>query len=209
MPKNQIHLHICDDHPLIATSIHNLFKDNLLFKSISSSISKLELFDALKQSTPDILILDINVNGVNMLDELPSIKEICADVKIIILTSYDSQNLLREAMKLGVDAYLYKNTDIHELLEAIDSLIKNEVYVSSGTNKEFQHKDGFELVGSLTDREKEVIRFLLEGSPNKKIADNLKISVTTVQTHRRNIYKKLNLKGIGELMSFAFENKLH
>ena len=175
-----IKLHICDDHPLIATSIISLLKDNSLFKSISSSISKLELFDALKHSTPDILILDINVNGVNMFDELPSIKEICAHVKIIILTSYDSQNLLREAMKLGVDAYLYKNTDIQELLEAIDSLIKNEVYVSSGTKKEFQHKDGFELAGSLTDREKEVIRLLLEGSPNKKIADNLKISVTTV-----------------------------
>lgn len=202
-------IHICDDHPLIRRSLTQLLEGVGIFSEITSSSTRAELFDALRSQCPDFLILDLNVHGVNMLDELTSIRNGFPTLKILVLTSYDSQNLLREAMKLGVDAYLYKNTDIHELLEAIDSLIKNEVYVSSGTNKEFQHKDGFELVGSLTDREKEVIRFLLEGSPNKKIADNMNISVTTVQTHRRNIYKKLNLKGIGELMSFAFEHKLH
>ncbi len=205
---NIMYLHICDDHPLIIKSIAALFNENALFSKISTSSSKHELFNRLLPLAPDILILDINVNGVNMLDDIQQLKELAPRMKIIIFTSYDSQLILREALKTGVHAYVNKNTDEHELLEVIRTVLDNDTYVTGRKHKAFVEKDNFELVLELSEREKEIIRCLLEGNPNKKIAEILNISVTTVQTHRRNIYKKLNLKGIGELMSFAVAYKL-
>lgn len=204
-----MHLHICDDHPLITKSIATLFEGHALFSKISTSSSKSELFAQLQSHTPDLVILDINVNGRDMLDEIDNIKRAAPKMKIIILTSYDSQLMLRKALKTGIHAYLNKNTDENELLEAINTVTANDIYITSGKTRPFNHKDNFELVQGLSEREKEVIRFLLEGNPNKKIADIMNISVTTVQTHRRNIYKKLNLQGIGELISFAVEHKLY
>lgn len=204
-----MHLHICDDHPLIIKSIASLFEHNDFFAHVSTSSSKGQLFDFLQNQSPDFLILDINIKGHNMLDELVNIKQLSSEVKIIILTSYDSQLMLRKALKNGVHAYLNKNTDEEELFEAIRTISKNEIYVASGKTRDFSENDNFQMILELSDREKEVIHLLLDGNPNKKIAEKMKISVTTVQTHRRNIYKKLNLQGIGELMSFAVENKLY
>jgi DNA-binding NarL/FixJ family response regulator len=204
-----MHLHICDDHPLIIKSIATLFDGHKLFSQISKSSSKRELFLQLQKQTPDILILDININGVNMLDEIQNIKQHAPEIKIIILTSYDSQIMLRKALKTGIHAYLNKNTDENELLNAIRSISSNEIYITSGKTRQFVANDNFQMIQELSEREKQVIQLLLEGNPNKSMAEKLKISVTTVQTHRRNIYKKLNLQGIGELMSFAVEHKLY
>lgn len=204
-----MHLHICDDHPLIIKSIASLFEGQSQFSKISNSSTKLELLTALHNKAPDILILDVNLNGVNMLDELKTIKELAPKTKVIILTSYDSETFLRKAIKNGVHAYLNKNTDASELKAAIESVTTNELYIGNGKTKQFNHKDSFELIEELSEREKEVIQCLVEGNPNKKIADYLNISITTVQTHRRNIYRKLNLQGIGDLMSFAAKHKLY
>ena len=204
-----MHLHICDDHPLIIKSIASLFEGHALFSKISNSSTKPELLTALHSHAPDILILDVNLNGVNMLDEMKTIKELVPDTKVIILTSYDSETLLRKAIKNGVHAYLNKNTDANELKAAIESVTAHDLYIGIGKTKPFNQKDNFELIEELSEREKEVIQCLLEGNPNKKIADILNISITTVQTHRRNIYRKLNLQGIGDLMSFAAKHKLY
>jgi DNA-binding NarL/FixJ family response regulator len=204
-----MHLYICDDHPLITKSIATLFNGHALFSKISSSSSKNELFTQIQWEVPDILILDINLKGVNMIEEVGQMKQVAPQMKILILTSYDSQSIMRKALKKGVHAYLNKNTDEGELLEAIYAMISNEIYVTTGKSRQFNQIDNFEMSQNLSEREKEVIQLLLEGNPNKKIADMMNISVTTVQTHRRNIYKKLNLQGIGELMSFAVQNKLY
>jgi DNA-binding NarL/FixJ family response regulator len=204
-----MHLHICDDHPLIIKSLTALFEDSAFFSEISFSSSKNDLFAQLHNKEADVLILDVNVNGVNMLDEIENITCVAPKMKILVLTSYDVQWMLRNALKLGVHAYLNKNTDEHELFEAVRTILNGEIYVSKGNKRLFEQKDNFQLSQELSEREREVIRLLLQGNPNKRISEVMKISVTTVQTHRRNIYKKLNLKGIGELMSFAVEQGLY
>jgi DNA-binding NarL/FixJ family response regulator len=209
MDFSKIDIHICDDHAFYIASIKQLMEELKIFNSVSSSSSKIELLNHLKIHSVDILFLDINVAKINMLDEIGQIRKLRPLVKIIILSSYDSQNIIREAISKKADAYLFKNTEKDEILYTIDCVLKNITYISSGCKKDFSFKDNFQLINELTSREKEIIRLLSLGYPNKKISETLKISVTTVQTHRRNIYQKLNLKGVGELVSFAFENNLN
>ena len=204
-----ISLHICDDHPLVASSIIGVLQNQPQFKHLSSSISKASLFSALqREEKPDVLILDVNVNGFNMLDEIPAIKVICPEIKIIILTSYESQSLLRDAILHGVHGFLNKNTEMSELLAVIETIGSGQVYISSSAYQGFKYKDRFELLLTLSSREKEIVGLLIAGHPNKSIAELLQISVTTVQTHRRNIYKKLELNGIRELMVLAMDINL-
>ncbi len=201
-------LHICDDHELIISSLEIMLGDVDFINSITKSNCKEELFLCLAEKNVDLLILDINIHGVNMLEVIPQIRISYPELKIILLTTYDSQHFKNVALQLKVNAYLYKNTQKDEVLHAINCVMNGKVYFSSGIFPTFQHKDNFELINELTKREVEILKCLTKGFTNQKIAEELNISITTVQTHRRNLKAKLNLKGSGEMITFLLENKL-
>jgi len=205
---DSITVHICDDHPLIIQSVNHLLSLDDRFQVVSTSSNKQSLIAHLKADCPHVLILDVNLHGANMLDVLSEIKEFCPKVKIIILTSYESNALMNRAFDLGVHAFLNKNTDVNELKNALEKVLTNKIYSHSSQVFLGTISGDFQLHPELTHREREIIKLLIDGFPNKKISDRLNISLATVQTHRRNIYKKLNLKGIGELIAFAYENNI-
>ncbi len=202
-------IHICDDHQLITESLVYMLESELFIERISVSRTAGALFESLRKELPEVIILDINVNKVNMLERIKDIRLIHPDCKIIILSAYDSPGIIRKAIQEKVDAYLFKTAPREEILEALHAVWTGKVYVSGAPKKnQSEFDDPFQLIESLSEREKEVIRCLVKGYPNKKISDELHISITTVQTHRRNIYRKLNLRGVGELVSFALNNQI-
>jgi len=202
-------LHICDDHELITSSLEIMLGDVDFINSITKSNCKEELLLCLAENNINILILDINVNGINMLEIIPQIKSGYPELKIILLTTYDSQYFKNAALQLNVNAYLFKNTQKEEVLHAINCVLNNKVYYSSGNFSAFQHKDNFELINELTKREIEILKYLAKGCSSQKIAEELSISIATVQTHRKNLKSKLNLKGTGEMITFLIENNLN
>jgi DNA-binding NarL/FixJ family response regulator len=207
--NNGIHLHVCDDHELITESVTYLLKDVQAIKKITVSNRKAELFDFINKNPVDVLVLDINLMGENMLNNLPVIKKIRPDSRVVVLTTYNSPAIIKESMDLGVDGFVSKNTKKEELTYCIEQVLEGKRYVSRERRKEFVFKDNFELLNQLTEREIEVLKCLTKGYTNKRIADELNISVLTVQTHRKNMYSKLNLRGVNELVSFAYENNLY
>ena len=204
-----LHIHVCDDHDLILKSIFNLLKDIPKIRKITESNSKKDLLDFIRKNPVEVLILDVNLKGENMLRSLPDIKKIRPESKLILLTTYDSPSIVKEAMDLDVDGFVSKNTNKEELTFCIEQVLEGKRYVSRERRKEFVFKDNFELLQQLTEREIEVLKCLTKGYTNKRIADELNISILTVQTHRKNMYSKLNLRGVNELVSFAYENNLY
>jgi DNA-binding NarL/FixJ family response regulator len=208
-PTATIRLHICDDHELITSSVLHLLAAFGQASELTVSHSKRELIDFLTTNPVDVLILDINMHGENMLSHLGEVKNLRPEMKIVLLTTYDSPAIIKEAMDFGVEGFVSKNTNKEELTYCLEQVIQGNRYVSRERRKEFVFKDNFERLKQLTEREIEVLKCLTKGYTNKRIADELNISILTVQTHRKNMYSKLNLRGVNELVSFAYENNLY
>jgi DNA-binding NarL/FixJ family response regulator len=199
---------ICDDHELISTSLSLILSDFELVSSVHTVSTCKELFFKLNHQKFDVLILDLNVKGENMLEKIEQIKAIAPEMKILILTSYDAPSFKRDALSKGVNAYLDKNSDKEQILCALRTILEGGTYLSSEISKEKKLKDSFEVLSELTSREIEIIRLLVKGYTNQKIADELNISIHTVQTHRKNLKHKLDIKTTGDLVALAYAGNL-
>lgn len=209
MPKQIV---ICDDHLLFLNGISELLKNtgNNYFIHKFSDVHACR--QHLMQNAADVFICDLNINhndGFLLLEELRSQLK---NTKTIILTAYYEDFLIQKAKKLGVDAFLKKETPAEELIEVIESGKRKEFY----TNKNY--KQGNSVYSSMDNpiinkfriskQEKEIIKLIIKGLTSKEIADVLFISITTVTTHRKNIHRKLEISNSSSLIKFAHENNL-
>lgn len=208
MKKRSIKILVADDHSLIIGSISSILLDIDNVYKVYKAKSKSELFSVLTKEFIDLIFLDINMNGINMLDHIEQIRDIHPKIIIIILTSYSSLSIVNEAIEKKVDAFLHKNTDKDEILFALNRVLNGEKYMSIEVKHSDRLKDGFQLAKKLTSQELKLIKLLAKGYTNSKISKILHISIYTVQTHRKNIHKKLGVKSVNELIAFAYENKL-
>ena len=209
MPKQIV---ICDDHLLFLNGISELLKNTgnnyCIFKFSDVHSCRQHLI----QHTADVFICDLNINhndGFLLLEEL---KSQLKNTKTIILTAYYEDFLIHTAKKLGVDAFLKKETPAEELIEVIEAGKSKGFY----TNKNY--KQGNSVYSTMDNpiinkfriskQEKEIIKLIIKGLTSKEIADVLFISITTVTTHRKNIHRKLEISNSSSLIKFAHENNL-
>lgn len=205
---------IADDHLLFGSGISSLFTgagyqvvgtvekgDDVLYKVIST--------------TPDILILDLNMPRKNGLEVLKEVRDYSSQIIILVVTMYDDPSLIRAVKRDGGNAYFLKNCDQKELLNAAASLMKDDFYLSESVDMEHQQEhfnlveeDEFSTVVKLTSREKEILKLLVVGLSSNEIGIELNISPETVKTHRKNMLKKLSFNKVSELVSYAFRNNL-
>jgi len=208
MKKSSIKILVADDHSLIIDSITSILLEIDDGFKVYIAKSKSELLSVMAKEFIDLIFLDINMNGVNMLDHVEQIRDIHPKVIIIILTSYSSLSIVNDAIEKKVDAFLHKNTDKDEIKFALNRVLNGKKYMSIEVNRKEKLKDGFQLAKQLTSQELKLIKLLAKGYTNSKISRILHISIYTVQTHRKNIHKKLGVKSVNELIAFAYENKL-
>lgn len=201
-------IHACDDHEIVTNGIMNVLSE-IKNVNFSYSNSKENLLEHLKKHIINILILDINVKSQNMLTVIPDLKSLQQNLKVILFTNYNSGEILKEVLKYDINGFLDKTVSTKEFLTCIYAVLENKKYISYESKKNMFLKDKYELLQELTERELDVLKLLVKGKTNKQIADDLFISVLTVQTHRKNMYQKLQLKGVNELVSFAYENNLY
>jgi DNA-binding NarL/FixJ family response regulator len=193
---------------------HELFNDGL--KSLLSSEPNIEIvgqvFDAksvlyeIQKLSPQLLFLDVNFPDGNGIELSKIIVKDYPQIKIILLTMYDDNTLLKEAKKVGVHGYMLKNTSKKELLNGIQLVMNGETYFDTISKPLEEVNEVFSKKYALTEREIEVIRYVRDGLDSYQIADKVSLSYHTIKTHRRNIHFKIGTSTTPEMIRFANEN---
>lgn len=194
---NTIRLIITDDHNLFIDGLKLLLKDEQDVEVAEIANDGKELLKILSGTRADIVLLDINMPNLNGLDTARIIKQNHPQVKIILLSTYNDEHLIEKAKKLGANGYLLKTTNKEELLQTIKLVASGQAcfpYRQPQQKNEFDEKDDFLKQFNLTRRELEILQLIKREWTNQQIADKLYLSIYTVETHRKNIMQKLNLK---------------
>lgn len=214
----KIRLILVDDHQLVRAGIANLLSGEPGFEIIGEAAEAKELFDLLKQSQPDIAILDIALPGMSGIEITKKLHNDFPGIRILILSMHTSEEFIFNAINSGARGYLPKNTSRKELIEAIYAIQRGEEFfaesISNVILKSYIKKaksdapDDDNKEGLLSRREIEVLRLFAEGLTNQEIADKLFISIRTVESHKNHIMARLELKTTVDLVKFAIRNNI-
>jgi DNA-binding NarL/FixJ family response regulator len=199
---------IADDHSLLREAIKKCIEGVPGLKVIGEAGDGLELMQLLSRTTPDLIILDISMPNLPGLDAAKRIKGQNPVIKILILTMHKFGEFLRRALALGIEGYLLKENALGDLVTAIQTIRRGEIYISSLLGgKLFREGSGSKMVGEvLSPREIGILKLVAQGKSSKEIAESLSLSIMTVYNHRVNIKNKLHLKKNAELVRYALEN---
>lgn len=210
-----IRILLADDHSIILDGIRAMLESNTSIEIIGEAKNGAEVIEIASKLNPDVIIMDISMPVLSGIEATKEIKKINNKIKIIILTQHENNEYIVQLFKVGADGYLLKNSKKTELLEAIKSVMINERYVGKNASKllinnysQSSDKSNDDKKVTLTNREVEIIKMIAEDLSNQEIGEKLKISTRTVETHRRNIMQKLNLKSAVALVRYALQNNL-
>lgn len=199
---------IADDHKVFLESLAIVVSQNPIYEVIGTAINGKETLDLL-QFPVDLVLCDLNMPGNFKLELIRSIKTNFPLVKILVITMYDQRRIIRQLNRLGVDGYLPKGFGLDELFLGIEQVRRGKRFYrqipesQSGAKKV---EDDFAKKFKLTSREMEVLQLIAKDCSSKEISQQLKVSVATVATHRKNLMRKLNLHSASALTKFAVEN---
>ena len=210
-----IKLCITDDHPLILEGLRMVLHDQQEIQVVRTCMSGEELIQYLDEgSLPDIILLDINMPGINGIQACAQIKKNHSGIKVIGLSMNAENHLVKLMMKNGADGYLHKNSGADEIIQAIQDVMQGRIYVSEEISSNLlQAKNLAPLVSNspfprLSAREKEILGLIIDEKTTQEIAQQLFIGFGTVETHRRNIMIKLGVKNTAGLVRTALEYNL-
>lgn len=202
---------LVDDHQIVLDGLRDILEPIADCIIVGSASNGREAISALAATQPDLLLMDLNMPGMDGLEALSEIRRRFPQLKVVILTMYDSVELARQVLSLGANGYLLKEHGKEELLTALRQVAAGGQYISEKIRHQMQPKeerfsDDFQKKLSLTQRELEILRLIARSYTNKEIADKLFLSELTVQTHRRNLKRKLKAEHTADLVRFAYEH---
>lgn len=213
--ENKIKLMLVDDHLIVRDGIKALLSGDEKFEIIGEADSGSHFFALLKTKVPDVVLLDINLPDTSGIEITKKLASDYPDIKVVVLSMYNSEDYIFNAVKAGAKAYLPKTTNRRELQEAVVAVYRGEEYFSQSISnvilRSFIQQAKNEENGKgnqLTTRETEILKLFAEGSSNTEIADQLFISVRTVESHKNHIMQKLELKSTVDLIKFAIKNNI-
>ena len=207
-----IRILIIDDHPLVSDGVATMVKGVEYLEVMGACKSGKDALDFLSGNDPDIILLDINLPDIDGLELCSQIRKTNKTVKIIGLTSTNEAGIITQFLAKGGNGYLLKNMERDELLAAIDEVMNEKIFLSKAANQKILEQyhtvsDALKSTPVLTRREKEILQLLYEGLTGPQIADKLFLSPFTVETHRKNLMQKLNVKSTQLMLRYAKENK--
>ena len=214
--KSPVSILIADDHTILRAGIRSLLDtvpDFLVVGEVSNGKDAIHQAGELK---PDVLLSDLSMPKTNGTEAIQRIKSRYPDIKILVLTVHKTEEYVHAALKAGANGYVLKEDTSDELINAIQNVALGKTYLSPGIcNKVvmgYLADPGQENISTsmdlLTTREREVMKLIAEGYRNKDVADYLSISLKTVEKHRSNMMKKLDLHSASGITSFAIKNGL-
>lgn len=213
-----VNILLVDDHPMIRHGIKALLNDVDIKVTGEASNGK-EAIEAYKDGNYDLIVMDIKMPEMDGVEATKELKKIDSDVKILALSMYDEHRFITKMLQAGAKGYILKNTGKEELVNAITKIISGENYfspeVSNIMMSRFMNEKSETLRRStpnfnvtLTKRETEIIRMIANEMTNSEIAGELNISPRTVDTHRRNLLQKLDVKNTAGLVRYALQNDI-
>ena len=207
---SEIRVVLADDHPIVRDGIRKLLTDSIGIKIIGEAEDGEEAYRQVIETTPDVLLLDMELPGIHGVDLTKRLIEEGVKVKILALSSYNDKGYISEMLALGASGYLIKDEVPKNIVDAIRGVahgeqgwvsrevaaILSQMAIDGGTNHE------------LTDREEEVLKLVVQGKTNREIGYELEISEKTVEKHLNNVFEKLDVRSRVEAAVFAVQNKL-
>lgn len=199
---------IVDDHQMVVDGLQSLLYNVPQMKVVGQTNNPLHVLPFLKTTKVDLLITDINMVEMSGIELTRLVKAEFPLIKIICLSMFSDQLAIKEMIMAGVDAYILKNTGKEELLEAIDTVLKGKSFFSKEITQQLVNNINENVVSKLTNREIEIICLIEKEYGNKQIADKLFISERTVETHRKNIFRKTETQSIVGLIKYAYAHRI-
>ncbi len=206
---------LADDHAMMRGGLRMLLEQNAELAVVGEAEDGRETVRLVKKLSPDVVVMDIAMPDMNGIE---ATRQIVADhpgVKVIALSMHSDRHFVSEMLKAGATAYLLKQCAVDELLAAIKTVLKNQTYLSpciSGVVVDHfvrsSSKSEPSAFSHLTDREREVLQLMAEGKSSKVIANQLNLSIKTIETHRMKIMEKLNIHTVAELTKYAIREGL-
>ena len=210
-----ISVFIADDHPIFRKGLCEVIGHDPLLRIVGQAAHGEEALRLVMELQPDVAILDINMPKLSGLQVARILNDRQSATKLVLLTMHQDEDLLDEALALGVSAYVLKESAVEDLLSAVQAVMAGQSFISPTIAALLmkRRKMGDELrrekpgLDKLTPSERRILRLIAEDRTTKEIADALGVSPRTVETHRQNMSHKLHLSGSHSLLKFAFDNK--
>lgn len=205
MTSTPIRLLIVDDHALVREGLKTLFDSTETLQVIGEAASAAAALALVNSLQPHLVITDIGMREMNGLQLTAALYKDHPEIAILVLSMYDNPEYVRQALQAGARGYVLKDAPANEILNAIDAVIAGSVFISPMLMPQMLQTSHPSDI--LTAREREILQELAHGNSSKDIANKLNLSVRTVETHRLNLRRKLNIEGQAELIKYAVEHK--
>jgi len=196
---------ICEDHPMYTEGLINAFKDKCDILGVFKDGQSVLNFFSRNHKSVDVLLLDLNLPIKNGFEVIQSLRENGFSNKILVLSMHDDKYLIDKAKKLGANAFCNKNISNIELFKAVNQLNHNTFFVHDS----LEHANKFNVSVikgvQLTKKEKEIIAQFVEGKKAKDVALEMNVSINTINYHKKNVYKKLEINTSSELLKYYYE----
>ena len=208
---------IVDDHPLLRRGVRDVIAEHSQFRVVAEASDGDEAIGLVIGLKPDVAIVDIDMPRLNGLELLRRLRQLPVSVKAIILTMYKEEDVFNAAMDLGAKAYVVKDNAANDIVAALEKVVPGDTYISPVMLEAGQRRSGRvqqlllnkPQIETLTPSERRILKLIGEDFTSKEIANSLNLSVRTVDNHRQNICRKLNLHGTHSLLKFAFDNSAY
>lgn len=213
---NKKRILIVDDHQLIIDGLRGFIESNSDYQIVGEANTGADAIRLTSVLSPDLILMDIEMPEMSGIQACQEIKKSFPQIKIIIVSMHNEKQLIKKLIDQGADGYLLKNSHQKEVMDAIEKVLNNQIYLSQDVTLSLLDKSQVKsspnsditTIAQLTEREVEILKLVAQGMTNKEVGDNLNISHRTVDTHRTNLMKKLDVTNVAGLIRFAFKNGL-
>jgi DNA-binding NarL/FixJ family response regulator len=212
-----VRIFVADDHAVVRRGLRSLLQMHPGWEVCGEAANGREAVEQVKKLKPAVVILDISMPELNGLDVTRKIMKDAPQTEVLILTMHSSEEVACEVLRAGARGYVLKSDADPDLVTAVEALLQHKPFLSSNVTEfvvdrfvkdRSRPSERQEPRSRLTNREREVLQLLAEGKSNKEVAVLLKISTKTVEAHRANIIRKLDLHSLSDLVRYAIRNKM-
>lgn len=209
---------LADDHGILREGLKHILNQTGYCEVVGEAANGKEALEKIDEIKPDIVILDISMPELTGIEAARKIRKYHPEMKVIILSRHDNEEYLEQLLKYGIHGYVLKDDAGHDLIRAMEAVLKGETYLSprittrimkdlSAPGRE-KRDPGTSRFQSLTNREREILKLIAEGKSNEDIGQDLRISPRTVKVHRSNLMRKLDVHKVADLVKYAVKTGL-
>ena len=206
---------VVDDHAVVRRGVRVLLESHEGWEVCGEATNGRDAVEQSRRLRPDVVVMDLSLPGLNGLDATRQILKDAPDTEVLVLTMHHSEELARDVLQAGARGYVLKSDAEENLVTAVDSLRQHRPFLTSTVAEfvldDYLRRDGAQDESSavaVTAREREIIQLVAEGQSNKEAASTLGISVKTIEAHRANVMRKLQLRSVSDLVRYAIRNKI-